>query len=128
MTGSRIRPTTISVFVLLVAGLVLIAIFKPFSRGVPDGAPTEASLGRAAVAGGLTTEESAAPCVADLIRHSRVSVRTMRYIVSNPADWTVPEGRDHEFFSTDVEGKMRGKCDVEPWPGVDRWPDDPQRS
>jgi hypothetical protein len=52
----------------------------------------------------------------------------MLAIANDPIHWTIADGPDYDYFVLDVEEKMPGKCGPEPWPGIDSWPSDPNRS
>lgn len=60
--------------------------------------------------------------------HSDLSVESMQAIADDPANWTVSDGRERDLFTLNVEEKMPNKCGTDPWLGVDRWPDDPDKS
>lgn len=116
--------------VVLLGALALLALLIPMSsdREIPENAPSESSLARAALDGGLTDDPNATRCVARLIRHSSLSLESMQAISQNPSNWIIKDGAERDKFTVDVEELMATHCGVDPWPAVDSWPDDPGRS
>lgn len=94
--------------------------------------PSVNELGAGAYKGGLTDDKNAMLCVGKLIRDADLSTDTLKHIArgdlaQDVKTWNIGED-EGGAFQYDVEWKMPKICHVKPWPGIDNWPGDPNRS
>lgn len=119
----------------MVATMLSIGMLTACDKQYSDDRPSADALGHAAYEAEFVTDKSDITCVGDLLYHSELNDTWLSLIVDGALDQDsearlpIDEGDygPQTVAYYDVESKMLDKCNVHPYPELDRWPSDPDK-